>query len=105
MGTYILTKSFTIHYWLKKIQFTHELSFLASGQMSHMKYSILCCKDIIHRFLRFVNANAKILYFQLFHEYSLFSVKIHFWSENSVERGENLIFVKMHNFGLGYLSH
>jgi hypothetical protein len=38
----------------------------------------------------------------LFHEYS---VKNQFRGENSVERYGDLIFVKMHNFGLRYLSH
>ena len=80
MGTCIFTKSFTIHYWLKKIQFTHVLSFWALGQMSHMKYSILCCKDIIHRFFLFVNANAKILFFHFLWKFTFSWI----FSENSI---------------------
>ena len=111
LGTCIFTKFFVNNYWLKKIQFTHVLSFWALGQVSHMKYSILCCKDIIHRFLRFVNANAKNLFFHFFHEFSLFSVKIHSLCENSLLGWKfsravwKFDFVKMHNFRLGYLSH
>ena len=53
----------------------------------------------------------KISFFTFFMNFHFFQwkftlcVKIHFWGENSVERYGDLIFVKMHNFGLGYLSH